>query len=318
MPRSGRISLIVIFIYFTLIFFSYAEVVSKILVIVNDEVITQGEVNRILIPIYKQYKELYTGQEFARKLDEARRNVLQKLIQDKLLLTEGKRRKIEAGDEEVEIKIESLRKRFPDEEEFKKTLERENILLSELEKKIKERIIIDKLIDMEIRRRVSISPSEIVEYYESHRDEFEEPEKIKLKSILVKISEDRPEKESLELAKRILARLEEGANFGLLAEEYSDGPYAESAGDMGWVKPGELMPKINDTIFTLEENQFSGILKTNLGFHIFKVEEKNASRARKFDEARDDIERILFSNKLEEHLGRWLENLKKDAYIAFR
>lgn len=318
MPRYGRLSLILIFVYIPLIFFSYAEVVGKILVIVNDEIITQGGLDRILIPIYKQYKELYTGQELARKLDEARRNVLQKLIQDKLLLTEAKRRKIEAEDEEIERRIEEVRRRFPDEEEFKKALERENIVLSELEKRFKERVIIDKLVDMEIRRRVSISPNEIMGYYESHKDEFEEPEKIRLRSILIKISEDRPEREALESAKRILARLKVGANFGLSAEKYSDGPYAESGGDMGWVKPGELMARINDLIFTLEENQISNILKTNLGFHIFKVEEKMPSRAKEFREARDEIEQILFSNKIEEHLGRWIENLKKDAYIAFR
>ena len=319
MPTKRKLSLVLVFLYsLYLAPFSSAEVVGKILVIVNDEIITQREIDRILTPIYEQYKKLYTDEELAKKLDEARRNILQKLIQNKLLLTEAKRRKIEALDKEVQRKIEEVKKRFPNEKEFKKALLEENVVLSELEKGFKEKIIIDRLIDMEIRRRISVAPSEIMAYYETHRNQFEEPEKVKLKSILVKAGEGRPEGEALELAKKVLARLTEGANFASLAEKYSDGPYAESAGDMGWVKAGELMGKINDLIFTLEKNEISGILKTNLGFHIFMVEEKAPSRTKQFHEARDKIEQIIFSDKIEEHLGQWIESLKKDAYIAFR
>ena len=317
--RGHSCLIISIFIFlFAGALLSHADVVGKILVIVNDEIITQGEVDRILTPIYKQYKELYGDQELARKLDEARRNVLQKLIQNKLLLTEAKRRKMEVGDEEIERKVAEVRKRFPNEKEFKKALAEENIVLSELEKRFKERIIIDKLIDMEIRRRVSVSPSEIMAYYQRHRGQFEEPEKIRLRSILIKVSEERPAGEALELARKILARLKEGANFTSLAEKYSDGPYAQSGGDMGWVKAGELMARINDPIFSLGENEISNILETGLGFHIFMVEENLPSRTKQFHEARDEIEQILFSNKIEEHLGQLIENLKKDAYIAFR
>jgi parvulin-like peptidyl-prolyl isomerase len=318
MPKKRKLSLLLVFLYLSFVVFSYAEVVGKILVIVNDEIITQGEVDKILIPIYRQYRKLYTDRELAKKLDDARRNVLQKLIQDKLLLSEAKRLKVEVEDKEVEKRINEVRKRFPDEEEFKHALAEENIVLSELEKRFKERMLIERVIDMEIRGRVSVSPGEIMNYYQSHKDEFEEPEKIKLGSILIKISEKRPEEEALELAKKILARLGEGANFATLAKEYSEGPYAASGGDMGWVKTGELMGKINDLIFSLEENEISGILKTGLGFHIFMAEEKQLPRAKEFHEARDDIEKILFNNKIEGHIGQWVESLKKDAYIAFR
>lgn len=300
------------------ILLSYAEVVDKIVVIVNDEVITEGEVDRILAPIYMQYKKQYADEELAIKLDEGRRNVLQKLIQNKLLLSEAKRREIKVEDGELKKRVEEVKKRFPSEEGFQRALAEENITLSEFEKRHKERIMMDKLIEMEIRGRISVSPSEAMDYYESHKNQFEEPKKVKLKSILVKITKERPEEEALKLAKEILARLEEGASFGLLAEKYSDGPYAESGGEMGWVKEGDLMNEVNELVFALKENEVSGILKTSMGFHIFMVEEKMPSRAKDFNEARAEVEQILFDEKIEKHLGQWIEKLKKDAYIAFR
>ena len=319
MPGKGKSFFVfVILVFFCKILFSHAEVVDKIIVIVNDEIITQGEVDRILLPVYEQYKNVYKEQELALKINEARKNVLQKLIQDKLLLTEARRRQIEVEPGEVEEKIDIVRKRFPTEEEFKLALMRENIVFSELEKEYKERIMVDKLVDMEIRRRVSVSPNEILNYYESHKEEFKEPKKVKLRSLLIRISEKRPKQKALKLARQMHNRLKEGGDFDLLAKEYSDGPYAESGGDMGWVKEGELMERINDLVFSLDENEISGVLETDLGFHIFKVEEKMPPKATKFSEAKDRIEQFLFNRKLEKQLGEWLEELKENAYIAFR
>lgn len=298
--------------------FSYAEVVDKIVVIINDEIITQGDLDRILYPIYVQYRNLYSPEEVEGRMEAARHTVLRQLIQDKLLLSEAKRKKIEVTDDEVEERMDELKRRFQTEEEFKKAMSEENLILVQLEKQFRERIMIDKLIDMEIRRTVSISPSEIISYYESHKSQFKEPRKVKLRSILIRTNEERSEEEAIRAAKQILKRLKKGGNFGLLAKEYSEGPYAASGGDMGWVKEGELMGRINDLVFTLDENEISGILKTNLGFHVFKVEEKVDAREMEFPAAKAHVERFLFNKKIEEKLGQWIEQLKNDAYIAFR
>ncbi|MBN1353958.1 MAG: peptidylprolyl isomerase [Candidatus Omnitrophica bacterium] len=295
-----------------------AEVIDKILVVVNDEIITQGEVDRILRPIYLQYKSSYSEEEFGDKFATARRNVLNTLINDKLLLSEAKRRKIEVTDEELNERIDKVKKDFASEEEFKEALAHEKLLLSEFKRKHKERLMIDMLIDGEIKGKISISPTEVAEYYQKHRNEFKEPRKIRLRSILIRINAKRTPEEAAELAKRMLARLEEGGDFGLLAKEYSEDSYAESGGDMGWVTEGELMDRINDFIFNLDKNETSGILTTNLGLHIFKVEDKVPASVNNFDEAREKIERVLYMKKVDAKLKQWLARLKENAYIAFK
>lgn len=315
--RKLCIASVYLFLFFSA-FLSRAEVVDKILVVVNDEVITQGDLDRILYPIYMQYRDLYSNEELAAKLDEVRRNVLERMIQDKLLLCEARKINIEAEKSEVDEKISELKKRFTTTQEFKETLESENITLGELEKKYTERIMIDKLVDLEIRRRVAFSPSEILAYYEAHKKDFEEPEKVKLETILIRFNDGRSEEEARSLAEGILMRLQEGGGFSLLAKEYSDGPYRDSGGDMGWVKKGELMETIDSLVFDLDKGEISGVLETNLGFHIFKVEDKTPENVPEFQQVKNKIEQIIFNKKFEEKFGHWLEELKKNAYIAFR
>ncbi|MGB2705405.1 MAG: peptidylprolyl isomerase [Candidatus Omnitrophota bacterium] len=319
MPGKTKLFFVNLFVsFFLLAGASHAEVVDKILVVVNDEIITQGEIDRIFTPIYEQYANLYSGQELVGKLDEAWKNVLERLIHDKLLLSEAKRRKVEVDDREVDARMDEVRQRFPNEKEFERTLVMENIVLSDLERKFRERLMMDRLIEMELRKDISVSPNEILLYYEKNKETFREPKKVKLRAILIRVNENRSEEAAIRSAKEILNRIEKGGDFVLLAEKYSEGPYAASGGDMEWVEEGELMGRIDDLVFSLDENEISGILKTNLGYHIFKVEEKKDSRAIEFHEAKKRIEQILYNKKTQEKLKKWIERLKENAYIAFK
>jgi parvulin-like peptidyl-prolyl isomerase len=297
---------------------SYAEVVDKILVIVNDEIITRGDLDRLLLPVYVQYKSRYSDRELKEKIDEVRRNLLKRLIEDKLLLVEARKREIEVASGEVEERIREVRVRFSTEEEFEAALAQENMLKSDLKEKFKEKIMIEKFVASETQAKISVSPNELFNYYKTHTSEFVEPPKVKLRAILIRIKKGRSQTKALKLAQKILYRLEQGGDFSLLAEEYSEGPYADSKGDMGWVEEGQLMDRINDLIFQMDAGDISGILKTDLGFHIFKVEGKRQSRTKGFAEEKRRIEDLLYGKKRQDALRQLIEELRENAYIAFR
>ena len=319
--QSHGISLLTVLTLTFLLLFSassQAIVVDKIVVVVNDEVITQGDIDRILRPLYQQNKDTLTAEDMAEKLDEARKTLLKRLINDKLLLAEARRKEIEVEQSEIDAKLGEVKKRFPSEEEFIQAITQENILLSDLEKQYKERIMIDKIIDQEVRWAVAITPNEALTYYDENKKDFNEPKKVKLHSILIRVGENHPSAKAEKLARRILSRLEEGGDFAALAKQYSEGPYADSGGDMGWVKENDLMERINELVFNMEINEISGILETTLGFHIFKVEGKTPARTKTYQEVKTRIEEILYRTKVEEKLIKWLDELKENAYIAFR
>ncbi len=298
--------------------FSHSEVIDKILVVVNDEVITQGEVDRRVAPLYEQYKTMYETLELKEKVEEAYKSVLEQLINDKLVISEARRRGMEIADKEIDEELNKVKKRFGSDEEFYLTLDKQGISPEELKENYKSSLMAKKLIDVEIGSKITITPIEIVEYYGNHKQEFMSPEMVKVRSILIKIKEDRGSEASLNLAKEILGRLQNGEDFAEIAKVYSDDMHASSGGDMGYITSGEMIKRIDDVIFSLKEGETSGIVRTDLGFHFFKVEDKKEARLRDFDEIKGGIEKFLFNSKIQKRLKEYIHELRENAYIAYK
>lgn len=296
----------------------YCEVVDKIAIVVNNEIITQGEVDRIMAPLYEQLKNAYKGEELMKKLEEARQHVVQQLIEDKLVLSEAKKVGVEVDEKEVDQKLEEAEKRFGGKANFEKVLMEQRMSLKELRMRYKEQSMSKKMIDQKIGSRVVVSPVEVNEYYNQHLNEFVRPAEVKLRNILIKPMEGMDAKRALALAKEISDRLKKGEDFGELAKTYSHGPNASEGGIMGYVKKGDLLPEIENAIMALKEGETSDIIQTAVGYHIFKVEEKREERTLPLSEIRHEVEEAIFRVKTREKIKGWIEGLKKNAYIAFK
>lgn len=295
----------------------FSEVIDKILAIVNDEVITQREIDRKALPIMEHYKTLYGEEALPQKTEELNKAILEQLINEKLVISEAKRKGMDVSDEEINEELNKIKKGFKNDEEFYLTLDKQGISIRELKENYKSSLMAKNLISIEVGSKVSFSPIEIIDYYENHKDELMTPESALARMILIKIKEKTPE-ETLKTAEDIKKRLENGEDFAAIAEAYSDGLYASSGGDMGYVKKGEMIEHIDNIIFNLKSGEISEIVKTDLGYHIFKVEDKKESELKTFNDAKGEIEKIIFNKKIEERLNAYLQKLKSNAYIAYK
>jgi len=296
----------------------HAEVVDKIAIVVNNEVVTDGEIDRLLAPIYEQYRTLYKGTDLIKKLEEARQRIIMQLIEDRLILGEARRRNVEVNEKEIESRIEEARRRFASRSDFEKALWEQRLTVKDLRARYKDQLMTKKLIDEKVGMKVTITPVDIANYYKEHVNEFRQPPEIRLRNILIKPKDDLPPYKALGLAREISRRLREGGDFAGLAKVYSDGPGAEEGGMMGYVKKGDLLPEIEKVVFNLKEDQVSDIIQTSLGYHIFKVEEKRAERSLEFSEVRREVEDKIFRERAKDKIEGWVSNLKKNAYIAFK
>lgn len=297
---------------------SHAAVVDKIVIVVNNEFITQNEIDRLLGPIYQQMQSALPPDQLAKRLDEARQSIINQLIEEKLILSEAKKQNIEVEEKDVNAKIEEAKKRFPSNAVFEQALAAQHISLKELRAKYKEQLMTRKLIDQKVGARVIITPNEVSEYYASHSAEFSQPEQIKLRNILIRPKESITPEKTKELVAEIMKRLSEGGDFAELAKIYSEGPGAADGGMMGYVKRGDLIPEIEKVVFNLKEGEVSGVIQTGLGYHFFKVEEKKTAESLPLAEARRSIENVLWQQKIKEKSKGWIEDLRKHAYIAFK
>lgn len=300
------------------------QLVDRIVAVVNDEPITQSDLDRYLLPIYKDLKEgQQNEEELARQLNEIRLRLLNQIIEDRLVFQEAKTRGIAVEESEVEQVISEFKKQFPSEEEFEKTMMREGFSVGEIRENSRRQLIIRKLHDMEIRSRVVVSPREIEDYYQEHLHELSEREQIKLSSITVKKSEeaqlkglaDEGAKSRIEAIEK---RLRAGEDFKKLAEKFSEDSRAKEGGMMDWLKRGEMLSSLEDVLFKLKVGEVSPVLETTSAYHLFKIEDKKASFTPALDDVRGKVYEILFQKKAREKFKEWMDELKSRAYITIR
>jgi parvulin-like peptidyl-prolyl isomerase len=294
-----------------------AEVLERILAVVNDEIISEQDLQLIMAPVISQYRTIYTGAEFEEKVKQARQEFLNKVIEEKLVLSEAKRKQVIVKDEEVEELMADMRNKFPSREFFQKAISEQGLSEKKLTNRIHDQLMTQKLVAYEVKSKVSVSPGEVSDYYKAHPQEFTQDDRIKLLHILIRIGA-RSEDEAKTFADSIYARLQAGGSFSELAKQYSEGAEAKEGGEMGWIERGQLLGEIDDKVFNLEKDQFTQPIKSSLGFHIFKVVDTQKFAVKPLAEVRDQIQDVIFKEKLKVRLDQWIKDLRKNAYISIR
>jgi len=293
----------------------YAQMIDKTVAIVNDEVITQSEINSVLASLYIEYRGIYEGKELVEKMEEARRDILKQLVEDKLVLQKAKIENIEVSDKEVQERMEKVRAKFPSEKEFLDTLEKEGITKNKLEARYRDQIMMRKLFERDVISGITVSPTEIVNYYQSHSDDFKEPEGVKIKGLLIKI--EKGKEEAFNQAECLMNELKSGKDFDKLLDEYANDHDITLIEPDNFIKRSELKDDVEEVVFNMEVGEVSREpLLINPGYCIFKVVDKNIGRIREFSEAEANIQDIIFKSKVQESLRNWMDKIKEESYIS--
>ncbi len=296
-----------------------AVIIDKVIAVVNDLIITQAEMARILMPVYNAYSKELNGEKLKQKMLEAEDEALNQLVEQKLILSEARRRGVEAPDEEVSERLDEMKSRFSGEEKFSQALLQDNITLPELREMIREDVIRSILVQRELGWRVSMTPTEIRRYYDEHTEAFSTPESARVRGVLIrKGQEGRSDEDARFLVEKVRDLLASGASIKELAREYSDGPDALNDGDMGLIERGDMLPAIDEAIFSLTPGCVSDIVESPLGFHIFTIEARQPERVMGFEEVKDGIREVVYRAKIQESMKAWIRELKRDAYISIK
>jgi parvulin-like peptidyl-prolyl isomerase len=145
-----------------------------------------------------------------------------------------------------------------------------------------------QLVEFEVRSKIIIRDEAIKEYYERHAKDFGNTEKVRISGIfLIRKRPDDPG-EIMEIQKKgeeILSRVRAGEDFGELAKTFSDGPAADTGGDLGTFHPDQLEPQLRNMIETLKVGSVSGLIPGRTDSR-FSNGGKAGRRIRPFDEAR--------------------------------
>ena len=297
---------------------AYGQVVNKVVAVINNEVITQQDVNQLLAVLYAQYVQEYEAGELLDKMEEAKKDILIQMIEDRLILSYAKKLNIRVLEEEIDRKLESVKDGFPSEEVFYNTIETQGITIADLKNRYKDQVMMKKVLDFEVKSRIAVLPSEISEYYEQHREDFKLDEKYKVRHILIKaVSEVDFELAKIEI-EGVYKKLREGEDFAKLASLYSQGPNKDKGGDMGFIGKGEMLKELDQVIFNLKPGESSGPIKSKIGYHILKIEDITHSGYLSLEDVQGNIKARIFQKKFKEKLNEWLGKLRSEAYISIK
>lgn len=315
MFRFDRYLFLLLFSFFILFspWVSQSEVVTRVVAVVNGEIITSQELDQMLRPLYSKYKNAYEGQELIQKMEEARKNAIDQLVERKLVLQEAKKQNVQIDEKDVETRLNQIRKKFDSEDEFYYALEKEGINVDQLRENILEQLLVRTLTRQEVLRSVSVRPKDVTDSYHQNIKDFSEPEMIQLGQILVKKGEDKDT--AYKKIKEVEAKLKAGGSFEALAKEYSQDPYAKEGGTLPFFAKGQLRKEIEEKAFAMEVGQTSDIIESDLGHHIIVLKARKENRVKPLSEAWSEIENDLYQKKMGEVHKKWVEELKKKAHI---
>lgn len=270
-----------------------------IVAIVNEEVITESDLNSSRIFPNKSVSFL---------------------IEKKIELQTANKLGIGVTPSEISSAMEDIMREnsFFSEADFETALLKQGISMEDYKRDLKEQLILLKLINREIKSRISVTDSESEEYYSSNKDLFSMPEEIRIGYIHIPVKTNGSSEvfnQAKEKIFNILTSFKREASFSEIRRVYSEQPDVLISEDLGFIKRGELLQELDKVAFTLKKGEISDVISTTTGFYILKMLEKKEVEYIPFIEVKDKIKEILFQEKSEKRIKEWLYELKTVSYI---
>ena len=295
--------------------------VEDIIARVNDQIITQSDYNRALD---EQDQEGRQRGESMQEMAEARKDLLRNLIDQQLWLSKGKELGI-TGETELVKRLDEYRKQYnlDSMEDLEKAAKEQGVSFEDFKASIRNQIITQEVMRQEVGEHIQITLGEVERYYEAHKQDYAQPESVRLGEILISMgqaNEDDPAKVAAAKAKAddIEARLHAGGDFAQLARSFSDGSTAASGGDLGQYKRGQLPKVLEDKTFGLSAGQYTEPILTRQGYIILKVIQHTPGGPRPFKDVQEDVGQAYYMSLMGPAIREYENKMRDEAFIQIK
>ncbi len=281
--------------------FSWARAEEKIVAVVNNEIITQRDLESFLNFMRVQLSQQYTSKELDEKIAVMKSDLLDRLIEDRLILQEAKKSNLQVDAVRIKSKIDELKKRYNSETEFENSLKSQGLVEADLEARIRDQILMFNIVETKIRDKIVIKPSEITEYYNKNIADFGLTEEREFQSLT-----------GLDPAKaqKITEDLRQGKDLNDIVKESGFTLNVFSAR-----KGGELKKDVEDVLFNLKIKEASDPVKIKDNYYVFQLSKIIPAHQQALSEVQHSIQEMLYEKKMQEAMVKLVDQLKKKAYL---
>jgi parvulin-like peptidyl-prolyl isomerase len=303
----------------------YARVVEKIVAVVNDEILLLSQLNERLQPLVSQLNQIPDPDLRKQRRKQLERQMLDHMIDEQLINQEAVKLKIEVTEQDLELAVkEMMRKNNLSRKQMEEALLQEGKSIEEYKYTIiRPQLIRLRVINIQVRSRISVSDEEIKALYQKNMRALGVETKVQARHIFIALPQNASEHivaEKEAQAKSLLAKTKEPkADFAALAKQYSDDEATKAdGGDLGLFGRGTLPANIEDVVFKLKKGEIAGPLRSEQGFHLIQVVDRQESSARPLEVVSEELREQLYGSKMEKATQGWVQEVRKRSHIDTR
>ncbi len=282
---------------------SFAETINRVLASIGNNLITYSD--------YLKFSGEIQDKNSAGKIDE---KILKNLIEEKIMLEEAEKLMIEVDDKEIEEAVKDFmvqHKLSPD--TLKLQIKQEGLDNTGFLKIMKEKIMVSKLINMQIDSKIFITEDEKISYYNKNRNNYIHiPEKVEVKAVFLKLKESATLTELTDLKRKALKvtkLLRDGEPFESILEKYSDEPLKSQNGFLGVFEKGKMIPQLDAIAFSMKKGEISDPIWVQDGAYILNIVSKTREVYKPYEWVKDEISNIIYIEKKDKLYNEWIKKL---------
>ena len=238
--------------------------------------------------------------------DRLKEEVLNALINEKVMLLRAGELSISVSDAELMKKIDEIKESYLLDDGFERVLAAQRVNYGIWKEELRKRMMLEKLILSDVNANVTVKENEARQFHRTHRGMYAPEKRVHVAQIVVR---------KRERAEMILNRLKRGENFDKVAELESIGPEGAKGGDLGFVGPGVMPEEIDAVIFSQRPGEISSVIKSQYGYHIVKIIEIDKGTKKKWADVKERVLTDFRKQKEEQAYMLWLESLRSKAVI---
>ena len=301
---------------------AHARVVEKVAAVVGDNIVLASEVEEKVGPLMGDVNRIPDPDKRSARASALRREVLERLIDDELILQQATELKLNVSSEQVDSSIEEIKKQNGiDDDQLREALRGQGMTMAAYRADLKKQLLRFRVLNIAVGSRVNISDEEVKSYYDRHLKDGTNTQ-VRASHIFVAIPDGADaatvrEKEAQ--ARKILERAKGGEDFAKLARELSDDAATRAeGGDLGYFGKDMLPKAIEELVFSMKPGEIEGPVRADRGFHIIKLVDRKLKDPKPFEEVKDDVRMQLRQKEMERQTKSYIAELRKKTLVDIR
>jgi len=295
-----------------------AEQVEAIVARVGDRIITRSQYSKRLNDGLAEIRQTTPPDQVAARVEEFKKNLINDLLAELLIKDRADRLSLSVSPAEIEEAIKKLKSQYgiESEEQFLESLRKSGMERSEMETRLRDSLLTNKVFGRELRSREDLTDRELRVRYEREKDQFRLPERARVREIVIlKPADPSAKAASQAKAETAATRARAGEPFDKLAMELSDAPTKEKGGELGEVAKGELLGELDRAVFNVSAQGIAGPIETKSAFHVLKVEERLPSEIPSFESVKERLKKDASDETFQRDYKAYIERLRQDAFV---